>query len=42
MEPPARYLEITYQQIDPGIESLNQLLAGFEKPVEAFWFVWQI
>ena len=32
----APYLEITYQQIDLGIELLDQLFARFEKPVEAF------
>jgi len=32
----APYLEITYQEIDLGIELLDQLLGRFERPVEAF------
>ena len=33
----APYLEITYQQIDLGIELLDQLFARFEKPGLSFF-----
>jgi 4-aminobutyrate aminotransferase-like enzyme len=32
----APYLEITYPEIDLGIELLDQLFGRFERPAEAF------